>query len=111
MKKEISITELLTRTQSILTTGNILIGEYEPGNGINYKAIAIRWPSEENFNALGSIYVPGWLVVNCNTQLSYLFQSKKVLVDDYIQEKLGGLNSDYPYFGDLVRKLIGRPNR
>lgn len=83
------------------------IGEYEPGNGMNYKAIAVKFPFHSNFNALGRIST-GWLVVNCNTGLAYLFQEKGFLVDDSIQEKLGGLNADYPYFGDLVRKLIFR---
>lgn len=87
---------------------NILIGECEPGNGINYKAIAVKWTSGENFNVLGAIHAPGWLVINCNTRLSHLFQSKGPLVDDYIKGKLGGKKEDYPYFGDLVRALISR---
>jgi len=100
-KKEIIVSEL---------TRNIFIGKYEPGTGTSYKAIAVRWASEANFNALGSIRVGGWLVVNCNTRLSYLFQGKGMLMDSYIQEKLGGLNADYPYFGDLVRRLVKREN-
>jgi len=87
---------------------HILVGEYEPGNGTNYKAIAVRWPSDASFNYLGSIYSEGWLVVNCNTRLAYLFQEQGVLVDKYIRETLGGTEEDYPYFGDLVRKLISR---
>jgi hypothetical protein len=87
---------------------HILVGEYNPGNGTNYKAIAVKWPSGANFNYLGCIYPEGWLVINCNTCLAYLFQRKKMLADPYIQEKLGGAKEDYPYFGDLVRKLISR---
>ena len=87
---------------------NILIGEYNPGNGTNYKAIGVRWISEKNFNALGSIRLGGWLVVNCNNGRAHLFQGRGLLVDDYIQEKLGGLREDYPYFGDLIRTLISR---
>lgn len=84
------------------------IGEYEPGNGTSYKAIAIKFPFDSSFNALGSISLGGWLVVNCNTQLAYLFKEKGYLHDSYIQEKLGGLRGDYPWFGDLIRKLLGR---
>jgi len=100
MRKEISIIEM--------AQGNILTGEYNPGNGTNYKAIAVRWPSEANFNHLGTINPGGWLVVNCNNGLAYLFKEKGLLLDGYIQEKMGGLPSDYPYFGDLIRKLISR---
>ena len=87
---------------------NILTGEYNPGNGTNYKVIAIRWPSGANFNRLGSINPGGWLVVNCKNGLAHLFQEKGLLADSYIQEKIGGLPEDYPYFGDLVRELISR---
>jgi len=102
--------EITVRTARIVFPGpdNILIGEYEPGNGTSYKAIAIRWESEANFNELGEIRAPGWLVINCNTRLSHLFQGKGTLVDSYIREKLGGRREDYPYFGDLVRRLMGR---
>jgi len=87
---------------------HILVGEYEPGNGTNYKAIAVRWLSDASFNHLGSIHTGGWLVISCNTCLAYLFQERGILVDWHIQEKLGGTKEDYPYFGDLVRKLISR---
>jgi len=87
---------------------HILVGEYEPGNGTNYKAIAVRWPSDASFNCLGTINPGGWLIVNCNNGLAYLFKEKGLLADWYIQEKLGGTKEDYPYFGDLVRKLISR---
>ena len=102
------------KTKAIRTTElnkDILAGEYSPGNGTNYKAIAVRWPSDASFNYLGSIHKGGWLVINCNTRLAYLFQQRGmglILADWYIQEKLGGTKEDYPYFGDLVRKLISR---
>ena len=86
---------------------DIRTAESEPGNGTNYKAVAVRWNDSYDYNALGSID-EGWLVVNCNTTRSYLFRDKGILVDEYIQEKLGGGKGDYPYFGDLIRKLIGR---
>ena len=87
---------------------DVLTGEYNPGNGTNYKAIAVQWLSGANFNHLGAINPGGWLVVNYKNGLAYLFQEKGLLSDSYIQEKIGGLPSDYPYFGDLVRKLISR---
>jgi len=92
---------------TITTEGYFRIGEYEPGNGTNYKAILTRWLSSWNVNALGKVTF-GWLVVNCNTKLAYLFQEKGLLTDDFIQEKLGGSADDYPYFGDLIRRLTGR---
>jgi len=85
----------------------IRIGEMN-AVGTNYKAIAVRWLSDANFNHLGTINPGGWLVVNCNNGLAYLFKEKGLLADGYIQEKIGGLPEDYPYFGDLVRKLISR---
>lgn len=95
-------------TVGVILPGNILIGEYEPGNGTSYQAIALRWESAANFKTLGRIAPGGWLVVSCNTRLSHLFQAKGMLTDRYIREKLGGLKEDYPYFGDLVRRLIRR---
>jgi len=87
--------------------GDIRLGEYEPGNGTNYKAVACRWNYAGYMNALGRVS-DGWLVINCNNQKAYLFQKEDYFADDYIQEKLGGFPRDYPFFGDLVRELIGR---
>ncbi|TET24092.1 MAG: hypothetical protein E3J76_03615 [Candidatus Aminicenantes bacterium] len=94
---------------TIIREGDFRFGEYEPGNGTNYKAIMTRWLSGQDLKVLGKVTF-GWLVVNCNTGLAHLFQEKGLLTDDYIQEKLGGLDGDYPYFGDLIRRLIGREN-
>lgn len=99
--EELSITNL---------QDNVYLGEWNPGNGTNYKVIAIRWMSDKNFNCLGAIDPMGWLVVNCNNSFSHLFQGSGYLLDSYIREKLGGNSEDYPYFGDLVRKLINREN-
>lgn len=87
----------------------IRIGFYEPGNETSYKAIAVpfHYDDDRHLNALGRISV-GWLVINCNTRLAYLFRRRGLLHDDYIMEKLGGTKEDYPYFGDLVRRLIDR---
>ena len=83
-------------------------GHYEPGNGTSYRAIAVRWKSDEYQQILGAVS-DGWLVVSCNTGKAYLFQSHGTLLDEYIQKHLGGYNADYPYFGDLIRELINRP--
>lgn len=108
MKSSITITVPGGPVAIVSPSGSIRVGEYNPENGTNYKAVAISWPSEEDFNALGSIDAPGWLVINCNTKLSHLFRAKGLLTNSYIKEKLGGSKGDYPYFGDLVRKLIFR---
>jgi len=85
------------------------VGEYCPGNGIRYLVIAVPWNSEDHNNLLGSIYPGGWLVINCNTKLAYLFQKDGPLADWYIREKLGGSEEDYPYIADLVRAVLERP--
>ena len=94
----------------ITATGSYLVGQYEPGNGTRYTAVAIRWRSSPDL-VMGRIGVvsDGWLLVSGNSGRAYLFQRYGPLVDDYIQDHLGGSAGDYPYFGDLVRALIGRP--
>ena len=83
------------------------IGTYEPGNGTRYQVIAVPWRYEGCLGALGYV-ANGWLVVNCLNGLAYLFQKSAYLIDDYIQEKLGGFEGDYPYLGDLVREVLER---
>lgn len=85
----------------------IRLGEYEPGNGTNYKVVAIPWNHDISLSSLGRVS-QGWLVINCNTQRASLFQKEGILVDVYIQEKLGGFPGDYPHFGDLVRHILER---
>jgi len=85
----------------------IRIGEYEPGNGTCYKVIAVPWHYAGCMNALGRV-TGGWLVVNCNNRKAYLFQKEPYLIDSYIREKLGGFHDDYPFLGDLVRKILER---
>lgn len=86
----------------------VRIGEYEPGNGTSYMAVAVPWEYSGSMNALGGVEGCGWLVVNCLNRLAYLFRNGGQLADDYIQEKLGGTKRDYPYLGDLIRRLLGR---
>jgi len=83
----------------------IRIGEYEPGNGTRYVAIAVPWHYDGSMNCLGRV-ADGWLVVNCMNGLSYLFQKEGYLDDSYIKEKLGGFEGDYPYLGDVVRFVL-----
>ena len=86
------------------------VGEYEPGNGTRYTAVAVWWPGPGiAVGVLGEV-TNGWLVTSGNTGRSHLFQMCGLLTDEYIREKLGGNDWDYPYFGDLVRMLIGRGN-
>ena len=82
------------------------IGEYEPGNGTRYTAVAVPWRagSTQVMGSMGFV-TKGWLVVSGNSARAYLFQEGGYLVDDTIQEHLGGYDGDYPYFGDLIRAL------
>ncbi len=97
MNKEIVITQL---------PNGVKVGEYEPGNSTNYKAIAVPWSLHKSMNWLGTIR-EGWLIVSCMaSQRAYLFPYPAYLPDFLIQEHLGGSDGDYPHFGDLVRKLV-----
>jgi len=98
------------RQPKITLRGNMYIGEYEPGNGTRYTAIAIPWQADPSqvMGALGFVS-DGWLVVSGNSACAYLFQRDGYLVDNHIQDHLGGYDGDYPYFGDLVRALVSRP--
>ncbi len=83
------------------------IGEYEPGNGTRYTAVAVRWRFDGLMGRMGCVE-DGWLVVSGNSGKAYLFQHSGTLLDEYIQKHLGGFAGDYPFFGDLVRKLVER---
>lgn len=101
----------MTDAIQITVVGNRYIGEYEPGNGTRYTAIAYPWTADSYLmlGALGTV-TDGWLVISGNSGRAALFQKYGTLVDDYIQEKLGGGDGDYPYFGDLIRALVKRSN-
>ena len=96
-------------TPKITQTQSCTIGEYEPGNGTRYTAVAIPWMGREDqvMGALGFVS-DGWLVVSGNSGRAYLFQKDGYLVDAAVQEHLGGYPGDYPYFGDLIRSMIQR---
>lgn len=100
----------MNTTPKITVEGNYFIGEYEPGHGTRYTAIAVPWRAGPKM-VMGQLgYVSdGWLVISGNSGRAYLFQKDGYLADDTIQEHLGGYPGDYPYFGDLIRTLIMRP--
>lgn len=85
------------------------MGEYEPGNGTRYTAIAIPWKGPSMAMGLLGEVTDGWLVTSGNSGRAALFQKYGKLVDKYIQQKLGGVDEDYPHFGDLIRRMIDRP--
>lgn len=87
--------------------GDMRIGEYAPGNGTQYTAVAVPWAFDGPMGTMGWVE-DGWLVVAGNTTRAYLLQKRGHLVDHYIQGKFGLSEVDYPYFGDLIRKLVKR---
>ena len=95
----------------ITVEGNCIVGEYEPGNGTRYTAIAVPWTNgrDRSMGIMGCVS-NGWLVVSGNSGQAYLFQKDGPLIDNYLIKKLGGYPGDYPYFGDLIRTLIMRPD-
>ena len=96
-------------TPKITQTSSCIIGEYEPGNGTRYTALAIPWKAQESqvMGALGFVS-DGWLIVSGNSGMAYLLQKGGYLLDEYVQKHLGGYRGDYPYFGDLIRSMIKR---
>jgi len=86
------------------------IGEYEPGNGTRYTAVAVRWDVGARLMGALGVVSHGWLVASGNSGRAALFQDHGYLVDSYIQEHLGGCPGDYPYFGNLIRAMVGRPS-
>jgi hypothetical protein len=94
-----------------LTENNgMLVGEYEPGNGTRYTALAIPWTDQDQL-MLGGIGVvsDGWLVTYCNTGRAYLLQKKGWLTNEYLAEKFVIYREDIPYAAELIRTLTGRP--
>jgi hypothetical protein len=89
---------------------DMVIGEYEPGNGTRYTALAIPWTDEKQL-MLGGIGVvsDGWLVTYCNTGRAYLLQREGFLTDEYVAEKFVIGQGDLPYAAELIRTLTGRP--
>jgi hypothetical protein len=92
---------------TITVKGDTRIGEYEPGNGTRYTAIAVPFSHEKPMNGMG-VVSDGWLVAYGLTGRASLFQPDRYLADNYLMEKLGVRPGDLPWAGDLIRELIGR---
>lgn len=98
-----------SREIKLTQDGSNYIGEYEPGNGTRYVAVATPWNAGLiPMGQMGSISA-GWLVVFGNNGQAHLFQKGGYLTDSYVQEHLGGYPGDYPHIGHLIRALINRP--
>ena len=97
----------------VTRNGAMVIGEYEPGNGARYTAVAVPWQGPGfALGGLGNVS-DGWLVIAGNSGRAHLFQKTGFLTDDYIREKLEGRSlglCDFPEFGDLIRFMIARPS-
>jgi len=87
--------------------GSTRIGEYSPGNGTRYTAIAVPFSHERPMNGMG-VVSDGWLVAYGLTGRASLFQPDGYLADSYLAEKLGVRPGDLPWAADLIRELIGR---
>ena len=98
----------------ITVKGDLRIGEYCPGNGTRYTAIAVPF-SQENvpdtipMGVMGMV-ADGWLVAYGISGRASLFQPDGYLADAYLSEKLDIRAGDQPFAGNLIRELIGRSN-
>ena len=87
---------------------NVRIGEYSPGNGTRYTALAVPISHDgAPIGVMGAV-LEGWLVAYGLTGRAHLFQRDGHLSDGYLAEKLGVRAGDQPWAGDLIRELIGR---
>ena len=92
----------------ITVQGNTRIGEYEPGNGTRYTAIAVPISHDgAPIGVMGAVS-DGWLVAYGISGRAHLFQPNGHLADDYLMEKLDVRPGDLPWAADLIRELIGR---
>jgi len=92
----------------ITVQGNVRIGEYCPGNGTRYTALAVPISHDgAPIGVMGAV-LEGWLVAYGLTGRAYLFQRGGYLADSYLAEKLGVRPGDLPWAADLIRELIGR---
>ena len=86
------------------------VGEWEPGNGTRYTAVAIRWVTPILMNRMGYVE-DGWLVVCGLTGKAHLLQARGYLADHYLAEHFGILPGDFPWAGDLIRALVDREHK
>jgi hypothetical protein len=93
---------------NITDQGNVRIGEYCPGNGTRYTAIAVPISHDgAPIGVMGAVS-EGWLVAYGLTGRAHMFQGVGYLSDGYLAEKLGIRAGDCPWATDLIRELIGR---
>jgi hypothetical protein len=93
----------------ITVKGDLRIGEYEPGNGTRYTAVAVAYGHDQPMGVMGMV-ADGWLVAYGLTGRAHLLQPNGYLADSYLAEKLGVRPGDLPWAADLIRELIGRGN-
>ena len=91
----------------VTVQGGTRIGEYSPGNGTRYTAIAVPISHDQPMGVMGMVQ-SGWLVAYGLTGRAHLFQRDGHLSDGYLEEKLGIRPGDFPWAADLIRELIGR---
>ena len=91
----------------ITVKGDLRIGEYEPGNGTRYTAVAVAYSHDQPMGIMGMV-ADGWLVAYGISGRASLFQPDGYLADAYLAEKLGIRSCDLPWAADLIRELIGR---
>ena len=93
---------------TITVQGDLRIGEYCPGNGTRYTALAVPISHDgAPIGVMGAV-LEGWLVAYGLTGRASLFQADGYLADLYLMEKLGVRPGDLPWAADLIRELIGR---
>lgn len=85
---------------------NYRVGEWEPGNGTRYTAVAIPWSTPISMGHMGFVK-EGWLVVYGSGK-AHLLQKVGYLADPYLAEHFGILPGDFPWAGDLIRALVDR---
>jgi hypothetical protein len=93
----------------ITVQGDLRIGEYSPGNGTRYTALAVPISHDgAPIGVMGAVS-DGWLVAYGNGR-AHLFQRAGHLSDGYLEAKIGIEPGDQPFAGNLIRALIGREN-
>ncbi len=87
---------------------NYRVGEWEPGNGTRYTAVAVPWVTPIQMNNMGYVE-EGWLVVYRGR--AHLLQPAGSLADRYLAEHFDIRPGDFPWAGDLIRALVERDTR
>ncbi len=91
---------------TIYHEANYRVGEWEPGNGTRYTAVAIPWTSPMLMGTMGFVE-EGWLVVYGSGK-AYLLQPAGILTDQYLAKHFDIRPADFPWAGDLIRALVDR---